>query len=154
MAAQLAWINCQSEHAVIRSPIAGTVVVGDLKQQLGAPVGTGDVMFEVAPLEALRAELLVDDHKISDIPGPGATGRLAAAAQPDQKLPFEVEVIHPIAEVVDGRNVFRVRVRLQELRPWARPGIEGVAKIDAHPAPLGWVWIRAAVNWVRLKLWI
>lgn len=154
VSAQLSWLDWQIEHAVIRAPLRGTVVAGDLTQQLGAPVGKGDVLFEVAPLDALRAELLVDDHRISDVPGAGATGWLAAAAQPDEKLPFTVEVIHPIAEVVDGRNVFRVRVRLDRSPPWARPGIEGVAKVDAWRAPIGWVWTRDAVNWVRLKLWI
>ena len=154
VAAQLSWVDWQIEHAVIRAPIDGTVVVGDLTQQLGAPVGKGDVLFEVAPLDGLRAELLVDDHKISDVPGVGATGWLAAAAQPDEKLPFSVDVIHPIAEVMDGRNVFRVRVRLDESRPWVRPGIEGVAKIDAWEAPIGWVWTRDGVNWVRMKLWL
>ena len=152
--AQLDWVDWQIEHAVIRAPLSGTVVAGDLAQQLGAPVGKGDVLFEVAPLDALRAELLVDDHKISDVPGVGATGWMAAAAQPDEKLPFAVELIHPIAEVVDGRNVFRVRVKLEETRPWARPGIEGVAKVDAWRAPIGWVWTRDGVNWVRMKLWI
>lgn len=154
VAAQLDWVDWQIEHAVIRAPLGGTVVTGDLAQQLGAPVNKGDVLFEVAPLDALLAELLVDDHKISDVPGVGATGWLAAAAQPDEKLPFVVEVIHPIAEVVDGRNIFRVRVKLNASRPWVRPGIEGVSKIDAWQAPIGWVWTRDAVNWVRMKLWI
>lgn len=152
--AQIEYLDWQIEHAVIRSPIGGTVVVGDLKQKLGAPVAKGDVLFEVAPLDTLRAELLVDDHKVGDISGVGAEGRLASAAYPGRKLSFEVEQIYPIAEVVDGRNVFRVRVKLIEPEPWAKPGIEGVAKIDAGRAPIGWVWTRDAVNWVRMKLWI
>jgi len=152
--AQLDWLAWQIDHAVIRSPIGGTVVVGDLKQKIGAPVRKGDVLFEVAPLDQLRAELLVEDSKISDISGVGATGWLSAAADPGKKLAFEVEQVYPIAEVVDGRNVFRVRVKLLGRQPWAKPGIEGVAKIDAETAPLGWVWTRDAVNWVRMKLWI
>lgn len=152
--AQLDWLAWQIEHAVIRAPIAGTVVVGDLKQQLGAPVAKGDVLFEVAPLSELRAELWVADDKIGDVPPEGAAGRLVAAAHPGSKLGFEVERINPIAEVIDGNNVFRVRVKLLETRPWAKPGIEGVAKIDAGRAPIGWVWTRDAVNWLRMKLWI
>lgn len=152
--AQLEWLRWQIEHAVIRAPIAGTVVVGDLKQQLGAPVSKGDVLFEVAPLSELRAELWVADDKIGDVPPEGGKGQLAAAAHPGQKLDFEVEQINPIAEVIDGSNVFRVRVKLLERQPWAKPGIEGVAKIDADQAPIGWVWTRDAINWVRLKLWI
>ncbi len=152
--AQLEWLRWQIEHAVIRAPIAGTVVVGDLKQQLGAPVAKGDVLFEVAPLGELRAELWVADDKIGDVPPEGAKGQLAAAAHPGQKLNFEVEQINPIAEVIDGNNVFRVRVKLLERQPWAKPGIEGVAKIDAGQAPIGWVWTRDAINWVRMKLWL
>ena len=152
--AQIAFLDWQIEHAVIRSPLAGTVVVGDLKQKLGAPVAKGDVLFEVAPLETLRAELLVEDHMIGDVSGRGARGQLAAAAYPGRKIDFEVEQIYPLAEVVDGRNVFRVRAELLTPQPWAKPGIEGVAKIDAGQAPIGWVWTREAVNWVRMKLWI
>ncbi|MEM9914256.1 MAG: HlyD family efflux transporter periplasmic adaptor subunit [Planctomycetota bacterium] len=152
--AQLGWLRWQIEHATIRSPIAGTVVVGDLKQQLGAPVNKGDVLFEVAPLSALRAELKVPDDKIGDVPPEGARGQLAAAAHPGTKLEFTVEQINPIAEVIDGQNVFRVKVKLLEAPPWAKPGIEGVAKIDSHQAPIGWVWTRDAINWVRMKLWI
>lgn len=152
--AQLDWLRWQIEHATIRSPIAGTVVVGDLKQQLGSPVGKGDVMFEVAPLSELRAELWVPDDKIGDVPPKGAKGQLAAAARPGAKLRFEVEQINPIAEVIDGSNVFRVRVKLLDDQPWAKPGIEGVAKIDADKAAIGWVWTRDAINWVRMKLWI
>lgn len=152
--AQLDWLRWQIEHAVIRAPIAGTVVVGDLKQQLGSPVAKGDVLFEVAPLSELRAELWVADDKIGDVPPQGARGQLAAAAHPGRKLDFEVEQINPIAEVIDGSNVFRVRVKLLERQPWAKPGIEGVAKIDAGEAAIGWVWTRDAINWVRMKLWI
>ncbi|MEM1107139.1 MAG: HlyD family efflux transporter periplasmic adaptor subunit [Planctomycetota bacterium] len=152
--AQLDWLTWQIDHAAIRSPIAGTVVVGDLKQQLGSPVSKGDVLYEVTPLSELRAELWVPDDKIGDVPPEGGEGQLAAAAHPGEKLAFEVERINPIAEVIDGSNVFRVRVKLLERRPWAKPGIEGVAKIDAREAPIGWVWTRDAINWVRLKLWI
>lgn len=152
--AQIDWLSWQIDHAAIRASIKGTVVVGDLKQKIGAPVAKGDVLFEVAPLSALRAELWVADGKIGDVPPEGALGQLAAAAHPGQKLDFEVERINPIAEVIDGRNVFRVRVKLLERQPWAKPGIEGVAKIDSRKAPIGWVWTRDAINWVRMKLWI
>lgn len=152
--AQLDWLRWQIDHAALRAPIAGTVVVGDLKQKLGAPVAKGDVLFEVAPLRELRAELWVADDKIGDVPRKGARGRLAAAAHPGTKLDFEVERINPIAEVIDGNNVFRVRVKLLDTQPWAKPGIEGVAKIDAGEAPIGWVWTRDAVNWLRMKLWL
>ncbi|MEM8781755.1 MAG: HlyD family efflux transporter periplasmic adaptor subunit [Planctomycetota bacterium] len=140
------------EQATLRSPIAGRVVVGDLRQQVGAPVRRGDVLFEVAPLAQQRAEMLVPDADITEI-AEGMTGTLAAASVPGDPIGFTVETIHPIAEVLDGGNVFRVKLNLHETRAWLRPGIEGVAKIDVARRAAGWVWTRDARNWLRLKLW-
>jgi biotin carboxyl carrier protein len=153
--AQLGYVGWQIEHAEVRAPLAGTLLEGDLKRRLGAPVEQGEVLFEVAPLNRLRAELMVDDQKIAWVPRPpAARGKLAVASDPQRKLPFTVEKVFPLAEVVDGRNVYTVRARVDEPVPWARPGMEGGAKIDAGQAPIGWVWTRDAVNWVRMKLWL
>jgi len=64
---QIDLLNYLIEQGKIISPISGTVVKGDLKRQIGAPVKTGDVLFEVTPLESLRAELLVPEDQIFDI---------------------------------------------------------------------------------------
>jgi len=50
--------------------------------------------------------------------------------------------------------VFKVRVRLQETRPWMRPGMEGVAKVTIDKRPYVWIWTRKVVNWIRMKLWL
>ena len=84
----------------------------------------------------------------------GAAGTLATASYPGQYLGFEVERVNPIAEVVKQDNVFKVRVRLLELYPWMRPGMEGVAKIDLAKKRYAWIWTRKVVNWVRMRLWL
>jgi len=128
------------------------VVEGDLKRQIGAPVKMGDVLFEVTPLESLRAVLHVREDQITDV-RVGQHGRLATASYPAQRITFEVERVNPIAEVVKQKNVFKVRVRLLELYPWMRPGMEGVAKIDLAKRSYAWIWTRKIINWVRMKLW-
>ena len=93
-----------------------------------------------------------------------AAAELAAAALPGQKLAFEVQRVHPVAEVADQTNVFPVKVRLTgrvgqdpdaafDPPAWVRPGVEGVAKADAGRKPWIWLWVRDGVNWVRMKLW-
>lgn len=148
--AQLRW---RIEQAAIRCPIDGVVTQGDLKRQIGAPVSKGDVLFEVAPVQALRAELKVDESRIQDV-AVGQTGQLAAASHPGDYLNFVVERINPVAELEDRYNVFKVRVRLEESRPWLKPGMEGVAKVDVGRRPYGYLWTRELVNWLRMKLWI
>jgi GAF domain-containing protein len=54
-------------QARLVSPLSGTIVEGDLKRQIGAPVKTGDVLFEVTPLESLRAVLHVREDQVTDV---------------------------------------------------------------------------------------
>ncbi|TVQ34273.1 MAG: HlyD family efflux transporter periplasmic adaptor subunit [Phycisphaeraceae bacterium] len=143
----------QIEQATITSRIGGVVVGGDLRRQIGSPVQKGSVLFEIAPIDSLRAELAVPEDQIADVEV-GQTGHLAASSYPSDRIRFEVERINPVAEVADQKNVFAVRVRLEESRPWMRPGMEGVAKIDVDRRPYGWIWTRRVVNWVRMQLWI
>ncbi|MHC4295300.1 MAG: HlyD family efflux transporter periplasmic adaptor subunit, partial [Planctomycetota bacterium] len=81
-------------------------------------------------------------------------GELATEGKPGVRIPFAVERINPVAEVVEDKNVFKVRVRLLE-RPYQMvPGMEGVAKIRIGRRTYAYLWTRKLVNWVRMKLWI
>ncbi|MEC9373327.1 MAG: GAF domain-containing protein, partial [Planctomycetota bacterium] len=64
--ARIDLLTHQIEQAAIHSRIDGVVVGGELKRLLGAPVQTGNVLFEIAPIEALRADLLVPEDQISE----------------------------------------------------------------------------------------
>ncbi len=151
------------EHRIgrseILSPIEGVVIGGDLESQVGAPFETGQVLFEVAPLKALRAGVSIPEQRIADVQV-GDRGELAAASHPGTHLPFEVERIDPVAEVVDQKNIFRVRVRLlesaelDEARGWLKPGMEGVAKVSVGRRSYLWLWSIDMVRWIRMRLWI
>jgi biotin carboxyl carrier protein len=151
--AQIQWIDYQVEQARIVSPMSGVVTEGDLKRQIGAPVRKGDVLFEVAPLDAVRAVLHVSDDAIAEV-RQGQDGQLATAANPGVYLTFEVEQINPVAEVINSRNVFRVRGKFAGEAELLRPGMEGVAKITVGEQPYAWLWTRGAVRWLRMKLWL
>lgn len=151
--AQIDLLTHRIEQARILSPVTGTLVTGDLKRQIGAPVQTGQILFEVAPLDSLRAELYVPEDEVFEV-AVGLEGKLATATYPGQYIRFVVERINPAAEVVNNRNVFRVRARLLETRSWMRPGMEGVAKITVEKRHYAWIWSRKVVNWVRMKLWL
>jgi multidrug efflux pump subunit AcrA (membrane-fusion protein) len=163
--AQIAEANAEKAQALIDlleyritqanliSPLDGTIVAGDLKRQIGAPVKTGDVLFQVAPLNSLRAVLHVGEDQITDV-RVGQRGYLATASYPGRRIAFEVERVNPIAEVVKQQNILKVRVRLLEVHPWMRPGMEGVAGIMIDKRPYAWIWTRKLNNWVRMKLWL
>ncbi len=140
-AAEMRLFERHIEQATLTAPITGRVVSEDLKRQIGAPVETGKILFEIARVEDLRAELYVPEDSIASV-AVGQAGELASVSHPEQKIQFQVERINPIAEVVNSKNIFKVRARLLEQHAWMRPGMEGIAKITAEKkATFGWVFI-------------
>ncbi|MBW2689241.1 MAG: HlyD family efflux transporter periplasmic adaptor subunit [Deltaproteobacteria bacterium] len=150
---QIDLLEFQISQSQLTTPLGGVVVKGDLKRQIGAPVRTGDILFEICPLESIRAQLLVPDDLVLYLQV-GQEGRLATASYPDKPIRFVIERIDPMAEVVNQRNVFKVRARLTETYPWMRPGMEGVAKVEVGKKRYVWIWTRKATNWLRMKLWL
>ena len=153
IAAQMALLDQNIEKAELVAPIAGRLVSEDLKRQIGAPVKTGQVLFEIARIESLRAEIYVPEESIASVLV-GQAGELASVGHPDQRIGFVVERINPIAEVVNSQNVFRVRARLDKQLDWMRPGMEGVAKIAVGKKPYIWLGTHRVTNWLRMKLWL
>jgi Multidrug resistance efflux pump len=158
-AAQLRQVEAELELATDKlartqliAPFDGIVVTGDWSQHLGAPVEEGKVLFEVAPLDAYRIVLQVDERDIAPM-AVGQQGHLMVSAMPNDTFPFTVDKITPVSTPKDGRNFFRVEARLATTSPQLRPAMEGVGKIEIDQRRLIWIWTREAFNWVRLKLW-
>lgn len=140
------------ERANLVAPIDGRVLSGDLKQRINAPVKMGDRLFDVGPVNDLFAELEVPEDCICEI-RQGMTGELATASDPSRRYKFTVVTIHPVAQVVDQRNVFIVRVALNETDESLRPGMTGMAKICVDKRVYAWLWTHRLVDWIRMKMW-
>jgi multidrug resistance efflux pump len=150
--AELALAEEKLARTQLKAPLAGIVVSGDLSQSLGAPIERGDVLFEVAPLDAYRIMLRIDERDIAHV-RLGQRGELALAGLPHQRYTFAVERILPVSTAEDGGNFFRVEARLTEPADWLRPGMAGVGKIDAGERRLIWLWTHGVLDWLRLALW-
>lgn len=150
--AQMDLATSKLERVNILAPFDGTVVKGDLTQQLGSPVEQGKVLFELAPLDTWRVILKVDERDIGHVQV-GAAGELVLASLPGQAWPFRVKKLTPIAVAEDGRNHFRVEAELGPGAPRLRPNMEGVGKVDAGRASLLWIWTRSLTDWLRLTWW-
>lgn len=150
--AQLALLAEQIDRTRITAPFDGLIVSGDLSQSLGAPVGRGDVLMEVAPLEEYRVVLAVEEGDIFNLQ-PGQHGELALAAVPGRVFPFSVEKITPVSTAAEGRNTFRVEARLEEGSDALRPGMEGAGKVQVGQRRLIWIWSHKLTNWLRLAAW-
>jgi len=151
--AQIALLDEQLARTEVSAPFDGVVVSGDLTQSLGAPLERGQVMFEVAPLDAYRIVLQVGEQDIADV-RVGQAGELVLTPMPGQRYPLKVVKITPVSTAKDGRNVFRVEAELgARADERLRPGMEGVAKIEIGERHVAWIWTRRMVDWLSLRLW-
>jgi len=151
--AQLSLAVERLARATLVAPFDGIVVSGDLSQQIGSPVETGKLLFEVAPLQGFRVMMQVDDRDIAML-AQGQHGELVLSGLPERKLPISVKRITPVATQHDGRNVFAVEANIEHTDIAAlRPGMEGVGKVVVGQRSVLWIWTHAFVDWMRLTLW-
>jgi len=151
--AQLEQARWRLSRAEVKAPFAGAVIEGDLKRRLGAPVRAGDVLLQVARLDTLFFDVQVAERDINHV-AVGVRVRVAFASQPDTRFLAEVERIEPAARSTPQGAIFVVRCRVADARaPWWRPGMGGVAKIDAGWRMPLWIVTHRTVEWLRMRFW-
>jgi Barrel-sandwich domain of CusB or HlyD membrane-fusion len=149
--AEIALLDEKLGRAKIVAPFTGAIVEGDLSRTVGGPVHPGDTLFRIAPLNDYRVTLSVDESQLADI-AVGQTGHLLTTSLPDRPFPIRIERITPVAEARDGRTVFRVEAGVDGVEG-LRPGMEGVAKVEAGRRRLAWIWARPMLDWLVLHTW-
>ena len=150
--AQISLLDEQLARTKVVTPFDGIVMSGDLTQSLGAPVERGQVLFEVAPLDAYRVMVQVDERDIGEIVV-GQRGELALPSMPGEIFPLAISKITPVSTAKEGRNYFRVEAQLENPSSRLRPGMEGIGKVTVDQRKLIWIWTHEVIDWVRLKLW-
>jgi hypothetical protein len=150
--AQYALITDRLNHVEITAPFDGVIISGDLSQLIGSPVELGKQLFEIAPLQAYRVILQVDEGEMRHVQL-GQHGQLMISGIVGDPLPLSVTKITPMATARDGRNFFRVEAGLDKVPAQLRPGMEGVGKINVGERGLWWVLTHTFTDWLRLTLW-
>ena len=151
-AAQLNLVESQLERTRITAPFRGIVLSGDLSQRLGGSAEKGEVLFEVAPLDAYRVILNVDERRIADI-RTGQHGHMILSALPHDRFDFVIDRITPIAMAEEGLNYFRVEATPETVTERIRPGMTGIGKIYVERQKLIYIWTRDIREWLRMWIW-
>ena len=150
--AQLALTEEKLARTRLVAPFDAVVVSGDLSQLLGSPVEQGKLLFELAPLDAYRVVLKVDERDIAYVEA-GQRGELALTGLTGHTLSFMVKTVTSVSTPQDGRNFFRVEAQLDNAAAPLRPNMEGVGKISAGKRRVVWIWTHSLVDWLRISLW-
>lgn len=131
----------------VRSPIDGVIVSGDLKDTEGAPLETGQSLFEVAPLDRMKVHVGVPEDDIRHVTK-SMRAVLQLDAMPSESLETRLESIRPTAEIFEDDNVFIAEAEMDNSDRRLRPGMRGQAKVSTGKQPLGWNLFHKPVAWL------
>jgi hypothetical protein len=142
------------EQSVGLAPFDGVVVEGERKDLQGSPVRRGEKLFRMARMEGLYLVMLVPERDIRYIPLT-ATGQLVLVSRPDDKIPFKVTHLIPVAQTKGQEgNHFMLKAQLTgEPETWWRPGMSGVVRIDTGQRNIAWILTHHIIDSIRMKLW-
>jgi RND family efflux transporter MFP subunit len=153
--ANLDIIRFRLARADIAAPSDGVIVEGDLRERIGTPVRAGDLLMRLTRIEAMYVEIEVPERDAHAVRA-SRRGEIAFATLPDRRFPIAVERLEPVARVKPEGNVFVIRARISDPGAdiWWRPGMSGVAKVDAGDRRIIWLLTHRLVDFIRLKLWL
>ncbi|MEX2138901.1 MAG: HlyD family efflux transporter periplasmic adaptor subunit [Pirellulales bacterium] len=138
------------ENLVIRSPLDGIVVSGDLHRAAGAPLTVGQKLFEIAPLDHMVVEASVPEHEVGDVEE-GQSVSLSLESHPGVRLRGSVTCLHPQAELRDQNSVFVAEVELTAADVPLLPGMSGQAHIDVGSRSVAWILFHRPWHYLRSK---
>lgn len=152
--ARIARIQLMLNDTDLKSPFDGVIIEGERKDLLGLPVRKGDPLIKVAKIKDIYLTLAVDEQDIHLV-SEGDLGEFALVSQPFSALSFVVEQIIPVADDSGQTGAkFKVRARFIDApKPWWRPGMTGVGKIDKGDEAPYWVLGRKTYNQLRMMFW-
>ncbi|MBK7877328.1 MAG: HlyD family efflux transporter periplasmic adaptor subunit [Planctomycetes bacterium] len=150
--ARRAEVDDRIARATIHAPFDGRVLSGDPAQRAGSVLAQGEPLYEIAPDERVVFDLRVPEPSLGAL-RVGATARFSPFAASESSQPLTVTEVAPASAVHDGRNVFVAEARADGDASQLRPGMEGVAVLEAGERRVAWIYGHRALDWMRLNLW-
>ncbi|MGC1439123.1 MAG: HlyD family efflux transporter periplasmic adaptor subunit [Burkholderiaceae bacterium] len=133
--AELALVEDQLEHTMVRAPFDGIVIDGDLRQAIGSPVDRGQNLFTIAPADSWRVLIELDEREVMRVHN-GQSGVLFLSSSPWQSIDVAIVHIAPAAIVVDGQNIFEVQASVISPPTLLRPGLRGTVRLAGERSNL------------------
>ena len=134
------------------SPFAGVLLTPDLRARTGMAVASGDTLCEVGDLDSLCAEVKLDELVLGVL-DTGRPVELRTQAPPWRVTHGRVLRVAPEPSGGVERRLYRVVVEVANPRGDLKPGMSGVARLGAKPAPAfeqvgGWL-----ARILRVEFW-
>ena len=157
--AQLAQLKCQQlkrhrellerrlNQLNITSPIEGVVVAGDLRRSIGIPLESGQVLFEIAPLDRVLLEVEIPEREIGLV-NEDSPVQLRVESARTGNVDATLTKIYPMAQLREEQSVFVAPIEVENSSRQYRPGMRGRATVFGPVRPWAWRHIRGVVEQV------
>lgn len=129
----------------ITSPISGIVVTGDLRRSIGAPLETGQVLFEIAPLDRVLLEIEIPEREIGLV-NEDSPVQLRVESARTGNVTSMLTRIYPSAQLREDQSVFVAPIEMDNEGGHYRPGMRGKATVFGPVRPWAWRHIRGLVE--------
>ncbi|WP_299770597.1 efflux RND transporter periplasmic adaptor subunit [uncultured Pseudoteredinibacter sp.] len=150
--AELDIIDYQLSQQKLSAAFDGVVLQGDMSQRIGAPVKAAEVLYELAAIDDYKIALYVSEYDIAELTT-ARKGKIRFTAFPNKVWGFSLLSLHPVSEIRDQKNVFRIEAKLDDDSNELKPGLRGYAQITTGEHSLLWVWTRNTITRMRLWFW-
>ncbi len=144
-------IRNRISQAIIRAPIDGVIISGDLRKQVGSVLSKGTSLFEVASSHKMTIKAQVPESEIDEL-RTNLAGIFVPYAQPSKSLNMKVTRIYPRAQIVNGKNVYIVEAQVNANDDWIKPGMDGSASINVGKRRVYWIALHRVIDYLRYKL--
>jgi multidrug efflux pump subunit AcrA (membrane-fusion protein) len=135
--AQIDVLRYRAAHLQVTSPVDGIVLSSSLEKGQSAPVATGDVLYEIGPLDQLRVEIEVPSGDVPQI-REGQRVKVWINGLEGRPIAAQIQQLQPRSELRQDRNVFIAKVTIDNPDKTFRPGMRGTARITGPRRPLAW----------------
>ena len=150
LAAQESILKFKKENLQIRSPIEGVVLSGSLERSEASSVETGQVLFEVGPIDAFKVQIEIPADEIAQVQI-GHPVKIWIEGNEETPLEAEIETMHPRSMIREAQNVFIAELKFDNIEDRFRPGMKGSVRIDCEKRSLGWSLFHKPINYMRSR---
>ncbi|MDP6445870.1 MAG: efflux RND transporter periplasmic adaptor subunit [Pirellulaceae bacterium] len=144
-------LRLRLRNLTIRSPLEGVVIESALEHAEGAPLATGQQLFEVAPLDRVVVEVAIPESEAARV-HPGMAVAVKLASFSGRIWRGTVVRLRPRAELRADASVFVAVVELPNADGELRPGMEGRATVTGARHLRIWNWLHGPWETARARL--
>lgn len=152
-ATQLAAIEEKISQCTITAPDDGMVMNADLNQKRGQIFAQGQPILSFARLNDWHVELRIPESQARFFEVE-QDGLFAPTSSPSQRLRYKIESVSGAAELIDGKNVFVARAKIDGQAEYLRLGMEGVASTNTGWKPIIWIALHRVFEYARASFWM